>query len=73
MSKPVTREAEKAYTVAQAADMKGVSKKTILRAIHATKGNTLVARKPGLGKGRGSYLILASDLDRWFLGLEPVA
>lgn len=61
----VTNTAEKAYSIAEAAAIKGVSPDRIKRAIHATTGNVLRAKRPGR-----SYLILASELDAWFDRLE---
>ena len=58
-----TREAERVYTTAQAAEVKAVSEKTITRAIKATD-NGLAAKRVGRG-----YRIKASDLDAWFDGL----
>lgn len=56
--------AEKAYRLKEAAEIKGVSQDTLRRAIKATSGNTLTAKKAGKG-----YLVKASDLDAWFDGL----
>lgn len=55
------REAERAYTVPEAAVIKSVSEATLRRAIHAGVGNTLGAKKVGR-----HYRIAASELDRWF-------
>lgn len=63
----MTREAERAYTTQEAADMKSVSKDTILRAIRRTEGNSL----PATPLGRG-YRIKASELDAWFDRLGSV-
>lgn len=63
MSAP--RTAERAYTLQEAAEMKSVSRDLILRAIKATEGNTLAAKKVGKG-----YRVKASDLDAWYEGLE---
>lgn len=63
MTKP--SEAEKAYTIAQAAELKNVSPDFIRAAIKATRGNTLPAKKVGRG-----YRIKASSLEAWFDGLE---
>jgi excisionase family DNA binding protein len=60
----MTREAERVYTTREAAELKRVSEKTITRAINATEGNTLDAKRVGRG-----YRIKASDLDAWFDGL----
>lgn len=59
------REAERAYTIAEAAELKGVSLDTIRRAIKATEGATLAAKK--LGRG---YRIGAGALEAWWDGLE---
>lgn len=58
---PQQRVAEKAYTIAEAAELKSVSPDLLKRAIKATEGNTLRAVKVGRG-----YRVLASELDRWF-------
>lgn len=55
------RVAERAYTLIEAAEVKSVSRDLLLRAIKATEGNTLPAKK--IGKG---YRVKASDLDAWF-------
>lgn len=57
-------EAERAYTIVEAADLKGVSPDYIRAAIRATKGNTLAAKKVGRG-----YRIAASALEAWWAGL----
>lgn len=59
------RQAERAYTLAEAAELKSVSQDTLRRAIRATEGNTLRAKK--IGKG---YRIPASALEDWFDGLD---
>jgi excisionase family DNA binding protein len=65
MSTPVkTNRAEEAYTVTEAAALKRVSPDLIKRAIRATEGNTLRAKKVGRG-----YRIPASALEAWFDGL----
>lgn len=56
--------AENAYTIAQAAQVKAVSPDTIRKAIHATEGPTLHAKKVG-----NSYRISAKALDTWFNNL----
>lgn len=61
---PKIVEAEKAYTIIQAAELKQVSPDFIRAAIRATKGNTLSAKKVGRG-----YRIKASALEAWFEGL----
>lgn len=59
------REAEKAYTLDEAAALLSISKDTLRRAIKATSGNVLPAKLVG-----GRYRIRASALDAWFDGLE---
>lgn len=59
------REAEKAYTLEEAAALLSISKDTLRRAIKATGGNVLPAKLIG-----GRYRIRASALDAWFDGLE---
>ena len=56
-----TATAERAYSIAEAADLKGVSPDTIRRAIKATAGPTLRAKKVG-----NSYRIGASALEDWW-------
>jgi excisionase family DNA binding protein len=63
MSAP--KAAERAYTIPEAAELKGVSANFIRKAIRATEGNTLAAKKVGKG-----YRIAASALEAWFAGLE---
>lgn len=59
-------EAERAYTINEAAEVKSVSPNLIRRAVNATEGN----RIEGVKKvGRG-YRIPASQLDAWFDRLE---
>jgi excisionase family DNA binding protein len=65
MTKPIARESERAYSTAEAAAIKSVSEKTLTRAIKATEGNTLEAKRVGRG-----YRIKASDLDAWYEGLD---
>ncbi|WP_181312501.1 helix-turn-helix domain-containing protein [Nocardioides campestrisoli] len=57
--------AEEVYTIPEAAAIKKVSSDLIRRAIRATEGNTLAAKKVGKG-----YRIKASELDAWFDGLD---
>ena len=59
------REAEKAYSLDEAAQLKSVSKDTLRRSIRATEGNVLRAKKVGRG-----YRISASALEDWWQGLE---
>lgn len=61
----MTKEAEQVYTLDEAARRKSVSKDTLRRAIHASEGNTLAAKKIGRG-----YRVKASDLDAWYDRLE---
>lgn len=65
MSVPKVREAERAYSITEAADLKGVSPDLIRRAIRATEGNTLPAKRIGRG-----YRIAASALETWWSRLE---
>lgn len=67
MSAPKIREAERAYTIAEVAELKGVSKEYVRRAIRATEGNVLAAKR--IGKG---YRISASAIEAWWAGLEDV-
>lgn len=57
--KPKT--AERAFTIAQAADLKGVSTRTLHRAIRATEPPFLRAKKIG-----GRIRIGESDLEDWW-------
>lgn len=58
----MSREAEKVYSIAEAAELKAVSQDTIRRAIKATDATlNLPAKRPGK-----SYGIKASDLDAWW-------
>lgn len=53
--------AEIAYTIAEAAEIKRVSESTLKRAMRATTGNILRAKKIGR-----QYRIPASALEDWF-------
>lgn len=71
MSRTAPLEAERAYTVKAAAEVKGVHPDTIRRAIRSTHPDFhLPAKQPSRpgskSAGRGGYRILASDLDDWF-------
>lgn len=57
--------AEEAYTIQEAAAIKRVSPDLIRRAIKATEGATLKAKKVGKG-----YRISASALEDWWNQLE---
>lgn len=59
-----TTEAERAYTIAEAAEVKSVSPDFIRRAIKATEGPSIRARKVGR-----SYRIDASSLEEWWQSL----
>lgn len=59
------RVAERVYDLKDAAEIKSVSRDLLLRAIKATEGNTLPAKKVGKG-----YRVKASDLDAWYDRLE---
>lgn len=65
MTPPKVREAERAYTLDEAAALLSVSKDTLRRAIKATDGHVLPAKLIGRG-----YRIRASALDAWWNGLE---
>lgn len=56
-----TLTAERAYTIPEAADLKRVGTDTIRRAIRATEGPSLKAKKVGRG-----YRISASALEEWW-------
>lgn len=60
-----TRQAEEAYTITEAAELKRVSPNYIRRAVRATEGNVLAAKNIGTA-GHPRYRILASELDAWF-------
>lgn len=55
------RAAEQVYDLRTAAEIKSVSVDTLRRAIKATEGNVLIAKKAGKG-----YRVTASELDAWF-------
>ena len=55
---------ERAYTIAEAAELKSVSPGFIRAAIKATEGPTLAAKKVGKG-----YRISASALEAWWKSL----
>jgi excisionase family DNA binding protein len=65
MSQPKVREAEKAYSIQEVAELKGISPDFVRRAIRATSGNVLPAKKVGRG-----YRISASAVEAWWAGLE---
>lgn len=65
MTVPKVKEAERAYTLDQAAELLSISKDTLRRAIKATEGNVLPAKLVG-----GRYRIRASALDAWWERLE---
>lgn len=65
------KQAERAYTIAEAAAVKSVSPDTIRRAIKATEGNLLRAKNIGTEK-HPRYRIPASSLEDWFDGLVDV-
>lgn len=58
-------EAEKAYSIAEFAAIKGVSYDYVYAAIKSTEGNTLPAKKVGRG-----YRISASAGEAWWAGLD---
>lgn len=59
-----TIEAEKAYTIAEIADLKSVSSDYVRKAMKATEGNILVAKKVGR-----EYRASASAVEAWWNGL----
>lgn len=61
----MTRQAETAYTITQAAELKNVSPGYIRAAIRATAGPVLRAKRVGKG-----YRITATALEEWFDSLE---
>jgi hypothetical protein len=61
-------EAERAYTIEEAATLKGVSKDTIRKAIRASRGNVLRAKNISTSS-HPRYRIPATALDAWFDGL----
>jgi len=63
MSAP--KQAEVAYTIAEAAELKRVSRDLLLRAIHAKQGPTLSAKRVGKG-----YRVSASALEAWWSALD---
>ena len=58
-------QAEEAYTITEAAAIKRVSPDLIRRAIKATEGPVLRAKKVGKG-----YRVSASALEDWWNGLD---
>lgn len=65
MTPPKIREAERAYTIQEVAELKGVSRGFVREAIKRTDGNVLMAKKVGKG-----YRISASAVEAWWAGLE---
>lgn len=61
MSTPKVKEAERAYTIQQVAELKGVSPDYVRAAIKATEGNVLPAKKVGRG-----YRISTSAVEAWW-------
>lgn len=59
------REAERAYSISEAAELKGVSPDTIRRAIRATEGAAIAAKKIG-----SRYRISAGALEAWWEALD---
>jgi len=57
--------AERAYTVAQAAELKAVSPEFVKKCIKRTDDRHLPAKNIG-SPARPAYRINASDLDAWF-------
>lgn len=58
---PAAHEAERAYTLANAAEIKDVSEQHLRRAIKSTGPHFLKAKLVG-----GKYRVSASDLDDWY-------
>lgn len=58
---PQVKQAERAYTIVEAAELKSVSPDFVRAAIRAKEGNTLPAKKIGRG-----YRITASALEAWW-------
>lgn len=65
MNRVATRQAERAYTIREAAELMSVSQDTIRRAIAATEGPHIEAKKLG-----NRIRIAASALDAWFDSLD---
>lgn len=65
----VQKVAERAYTVEEVAELKGVSKEYVARAIRATEGNTLAAKNISTSKKVPRYRISASAVETWWAGL----
>lgn len=58
-------EAEKAYTIDQVAELKNVSQGYVRKAIKATEGPVLRAKKVGAG-----YRCSASAIEEWWAALD---
>lgn len=69
MSAKTTTQAEKAYTVTEAAALKSVSRDFILAAIKRTDGKALLAKNISTSSKIPNYRINASDLESWWSGL----
>lgn len=65
MSSPAVKQAERAYTITELAELKSVSPDFVRAAIKATDGNVLIAKKVGR-----SYRISASAAEAWWNRLE---
>ena len=59
------KEAEKAYTIPQVAELKNVSPDFVRAAIKRTEGNTLAAKRVGRG-----YRISASAVEAWWSAMD---
>jgi excisionase family DNA binding protein len=57
--------AERAYTIAEVAELKSISPDYVRAAIKATSGNTLPAKKVGRG-----YRISASAVEAWWAAMQ---
>lgn len=62
---PPVKTAERAYTIVEVAEIKGVSPDYVRNAIRATEGNTLAAKKVGRG-----YRISASAVEAWWSAMD---
>lgn len=62
--KPAQLEAERAYTIAEVAELKSVSQGFVRKALNATEGPSLAAKKVGK-----SYRIGASAIEAWWAAL----
>lgn len=59
------KEAERAYSIQEVAELKGISPDFVRRAIRATEGNVLAAKMVG-----SRYRISASAVEAWWANLD---